>query len=423
MSRLSVFLTHHARLSAALSIALLLMLGGAVNAQTVPVAAPGFRAPPPNDFFLNRQVIPLPYSGITLNIDEATVEAGEPVHMCPGPYPGAEYSVWFEFTVPASGQVFASTQNSNYIDEEDNIISIYDTAFNTIACNDINNYPNDEYGVIEYTPIPAGTYYIFVSAYPTDVVLPGSFLGLIVDFIPDLTYTPTNTLTFTPTDTFTPTFTPTPTATFTRTFTPTFTASRTPTITPTFTATNLRSVELVINGGFEDDIDSNAVPDSWQQRNTTGDKRKCNQDGKPPIAHSGACVYQFKSGVDEQSKLYQDLDLSRILPQAANAGDTLLLDGYIQASGAVSARVKIRVIYIDVSLSKGKVTAQILAPTNGYQAITNILALELAGEPATVRLSLMNRGTSGKVRFDDLSVILANEIDPRSGLQPLPAAP
>ncbi|HEX2622705.1 MAG TPA: hypothetical protein VHL11_21250, partial [Phototrophicaceae bacterium] len=234
------------------------------------------------------------------------------------------------------------------------------------------------------------------------------------------TNTPTATITGTlPTDTptFTPSVTNTPTDTVTGTVvTETFTPTVGVTGTATPTATTSAGIELLINGGFETDANTDKIPDNWIQKNPTGDKQKCNKPGKV-IAYEGNCAYHFKSAPGEQSKLIQFVDLSLITPVEVNAGDTITLNGFTNAKGTVSAKIKVRVTYIDTQLETGKITVKLNAATSDYTALTGELALTLAGDPAAIKVMLQNKGTSGKVRFDAFSLLLDNAVLP---LIPLP---
>lgn len=170
--------------------------------------------------------------------------------------------------------------------------------------------------------------------------------------------------------------------------------------TPTPTETAPGMIELLTNGGFETQSEGQTQPDGWTAKsvNTSG-KRKCNKPGKD-IAFEGECLYQFKSSVGEKSGLQQNPSITDLA-----AGDILTLSGFVRASGTVNAKVKVRVTYVDTTLDKGKITAKITAPAADYEALTGILPLSLVDEPAAVKVQLQNKGTSGKVRFDALSLV------------------
>jgi hypothetical protein len=237
------------------------------------------------------------------------------------------------------------------------------------------------------------------------------------DWGPDLSfvlYAPLLPPTLTPTSTHTPTDTPTATAsetaTSTATDTPvdTATGTLTPTSTETPTATPIPTIEILANGSFEDDTDSNRIPDLWTQKFPTSDKRKCNKPGKV-VAYAGECAYEFKSAPGENSQLRQDIDLTALLPVEVNSGDVLTLNGYANASGVVNSKVSVRVIY--TTLEKIKIKIGLNAATGDYTAFVS-QPLTLIADAQSIRVILKNLGASGKVRFDALSLGLNNQVEP-----------
>jgi hypothetical protein len=358
------------------------------------------KAPPLNDSFANRlQINTYPFSTQINDVDEATNDPNDPPHpaSCTSsniPTVG-EHSLWFQITLPFAGDISISTEQSFYDEDEDTIMTVYDVSLSPLLCND--DYSGDTYAAIVDETLDAGTYYIQVSSI--DPVITGSFLIFEVDFTPDPTATPT-------TD---PNITPTPTATVDVNATPTPTSTPGPTLTPT--ATNLIPfVELLTNRSFEDDNDNNGNVDDWVASGVSGDKRKCNKVDKV-IAYDGICVYQFKGGAGENSKLVQDIDLTIPSPAAINGGDTLLLGGYFNGRGTVNAKVKVRITYTDSLLPRDKITGKASVVTE-FTALSGNLSLILAGEPQLIRVQLVYKGTSGKVLFDLMSLQLNNTVAP-----------
>jgi hypothetical protein len=214
----------------------------------------------------------------------------------------------------------------------------------------------------------------------------------------------------------TPTAQPTenPIETSTPDTSPTVTDAATSTASPTHTPAPL-TLELLTNGGFEIDSDSDKTPDGWTLKNASRDKRKCNKTGKPPAAYAGECAYQFKSLPGENSKLGQNIDPAAFAPIQFGQGDEIVFSGYSYAKGDVAAKAKIRVRYMDTALPRGKITVTLNAPHLQYSAFTGDLSLLLAAEPSSIRIRLMNKGISGKVRFDALSLQFTDQ-----ALIPLP---
>jgi CSLREA domain-containing protein len=211
------------------------------------------------------------------------------------------------------------------------------------------------------------------------------------------------TATFTATDTAQPSSTPTPTATDTIEVTPE------PSPTPA-------GLELVVNGGFENDLDGDLLPDNWEPVKSTNGKIKCNTETKI-IAAEGNCSYHFKGVQGEKSKIRQQIDLAAIAPTTLRSSDKLHLYSYVDATGNVELRIKVFVQYVDENLVADKITVKLLTPTAGYQLVEGDRIVTLQGEVANVTVQVQNRSTSGRVRIDGLSLKL-NDVD--TSLIPLP---
>jgi hypothetical protein len=172
------------------------------------------------------------------------------------------------------------------------------------------------------------------------------------------------------------------------------TASYTPSPTPTETPTSTPfSVELLVNGGFEepDSLDPEQAL-GWTASNLSKDKRKC----KLEKAAEGECYYQFRNGDSEAAKLVQQVPLLSILP----AGVELTLSGQYLASG--DPKLKIKVLLKYQTLPKEKIVLKLKGITYGvYQTL---LSEPLAVTAVVSRLEVVvvNKGTFGKVRLDDL---------------------
>jgi predicted outer membrane repeat protein len=222
----------------------------------------------------------------------------------------------------------------------------------------------------------SGAYEFDPNALPTST--PVVTATLEVTPTPDVTITPTLVETETPEATGTVETTSTPHAT----------------TIPDSTATPSNNpIELLLNGGFEEDNTD------WTTKNATSDKRKCNKPEKI-IARTGDCAFQFKGGAGENSKLEQ-----RPATTAITTGDSITLSGFYRATGAVNAKVKVTMKYTDTTLPNGKINLT-LSVSSDYTAFTGDLAEVIAGEVASIKVTLQNRSTSGKVLFDDLSLQL-----------------
>ena len=174
--------------------------------------------------------------------------------------------------------------------------------------------------------------------------------------------------------------------------TPTYTPTITP--TPVITDTPQPAVELLINGGFE----NNAT--GWTVKNATGDKVKCNKPTKT-FAYSGNCAWRFKGGPGENAKIQQ------IITSGVTSGDVLKLGGYVNAGGAVSGKLKLVVTYADGVTPKGKLTINLTSPTSGYVPLSSLqpaLTVNVAAPVEKIKLMVKNSSTSGKVYIDTLSL-------------------
>jgi hypothetical protein len=192
------------------------------------------------------------------------------------------------------------------------------------------------------------------------------------------------------------------------THTPTYTTSAPVTsvpLTPTATNTPLPdgTVELLVNSGFEIDADANKQPDGWTLKQATGDKLKCNEDGEL-IAFEGTCAFQFKGGDGERSKLQQDVDLAT---HPVTAGDTLTLGGRVWVKGDVDSKVTLKVKY--ATLDNDKIIVDITDAASKqwttFTALQPSLSITVVDSLPEITLQIKNSSASGKIRFDDLSVL------------------
>jgi alpha-tubulin suppressor-like RCC1 family protein len=159
---------------------------------------------------------------------------------------------------------------------------------------------------------------------------------------------------------------------------------------------------LLINAGFE----AGLAP--WVVKSGVGDKVKCNKDGKPPVAKSGTCAFQFKSGAGEKTSLQQTL-----ATQNWAAGETLNLSMFVKATNAAaSGKVKVRVKYSD-GTATGKIDANIVQSADYIQATGSHTLL--SANVSKVKLSIQNRSAVGKVLVDDVALTKAT-----NGLMALP---
>jgi hypothetical protein len=164
---------------------------------------------------------------------------------------------------------------------------------------------------------------------------------------------------------------------------------------------------LLVNSSFE-----NALT-SWTVKAGVGDKVKCNKDGKPHVARTGTCAFQFKSGVGEATKLDQTIASSA---QTWAVGDTLSLSVYVKAmNSAANGKIKGRIKYSD-GTTTGKLDATI-AQNSDYMELVDSYTLESANV-SKIKLSVQNRSVAGKMLVDDVALLYT--VVGEAGLLPLP---
>ena len=237
--------------------------------------------------------------------------------------------------------------------------------------------PGDEYGIV--VGFDGGTVMIGSGACTEPDVCPGT---VYVYTDPELV--PTATFTTQP-----PTLTHTPDAPATL---PPLTATPTPE-----TPTPETAVEVLVNGGFETELNG------WKLKNPTKDKVKCNKPEKL-ISLEGACVFQFKGGAGENSKLQQSVD---VVANAIGVGAKLTLDGAVWTKGNVSSKVMVKVKYASRPTEKlvvdvGSATAK---QWTNFSALQPTLTLAIVDTPTAVKVQIRHSSASGTVRYDALSLM------------------
>jgi hypothetical protein len=191
-----------------------------------------------------------------------------------------------------------------------------------------------------------------------------------------------------------------PTSTPTSTPTPDDTSTPLPP-TPTNTPLPDGTTELLVNGGFEIDADANGVPDGWKLKRESDDKQKCNTAEKA-IAFEGACIFQFKGGDGERSKLQQDINLAA---RSISLGDTLTLNGQVWAKGDVDSKVTLKVKYASLPTDKLNVNISSTGKQwTTFSALQPSLSISVAETPSKIILQLKHESPSGKVRYDAISL-------------------
>ncbi len=100
------------------------------GAGIIRLPAPPTTAPPTNNDISSAVVLgagDLPYTQ-TVDNSTATIESGEPTYICAT----IDNSVWYRVSVPVAVDLAVTTLNTG----EDTVIHVFNTSFNSIACND-----------------------------------------------------------------------------------------------------------------------------------------------------------------------------------------------------------------------------------------------------------------------------------------------
>jgi hypothetical protein len=154
--------------------------------------------------------------------------------------------------------------------------------------------------------------------------------------------------------------------------------------------------QVLANRSFEQQLTQ------WTLKNASADKVKCNKPTKT-VAYEGVCAFQFKGSTGESAKLTQ-------VVSGVQAGHMLTLSGFVKAKGSdITSKVKVIVIYADGITPKSKITVNVGSPTGGvYVPLSNfqpMLTATVTSAPEKVKFIIKNKGTSGKVIYDALSLI------------------
>lgn len=290
--------------------------------------------------------------------------------------------------------------------------------------------------LIDSQPTPTPTPSLTPSQTPTNTATSTS--TFTPTFTETATATETATVTFTPSDTFTPTFTDTltetPTLIFTDTpsYTPTSTDTDVPIFTetatetgvatelPTLTPTTVTDIELLINGDFELDTDSNLVPDDWLADFLTNDRLKC-VPGSLSIA-GDLCDWVFRGGGDgflpENAVLQQKVKLNS-LPVPPTSSDFFLLSAVTKGKpAATEVTLKVVVKYVEPIIPRDVIVIS-LSPSPDFTFTEAPIVLN--GTVRWVKVLLVNNSPAGKFWVDNLSLRwIAGSGASSSGVIPLP---
>lgn len=176
--------------------------------------------------------------------------------------------------------------------------------------------------------------------------------------------------------------------------------------------------ETINNGGFENKAPTGALPAGWTGQNLLNDKRLCNTDSKY-ITENGNCAFRFIGSAKNDASLTRKLNISSLV-----AGDDLVLRFVAAGEGVLQGKGEVRVLVT----YKNKTTAafKIVVPVGNYRDVFQSLPLNIQRPVANVTVTLRYKGASGKVTFDEVSVLRLPAYTPPTAantLIPVPRAP
>lgn len=172
--------------------------------------------------------------------------------------------------------------------------------------------------------------------------------------------------------------------------TPTPTPTTFPEITPTATATETAPDDLIINGGFEIDADSDRIPDGWSSLRPKA--QKCGDAGL-----NSDCAVKIKGKPAVKNKIQQNITTDLPL-----SGTTVKLTAQFKgknviAGGTLQAVVK----YLD-SDSKDVLSIDLPVGTYAYTPLEDTLTI--GGSIKKIKVRLRYNAASGKIIVDNVSL-------------------
>ncbi len=170
--------------------------------------------------------------------------------------------------------------------------------------------------------------------------------------------------------------------------------------------------ELLVNNSFELAGSSNKTASNWSEDQMVKAKRKCNQAGKPALAHSGECAIQFKGVAGVKSSISQSVDSSLI-----SAGDTVGLTAWMSGKKLFAgAKLQATLKYTDGT----KLKLSPLVPQGDFPYTFQVDSNTVNGTPTKVKVKLSVNEGNGKLTIDDVSLLVSSAGRSTEGLLPLP---
>lgn len=188
---------------------------------------------------------------------------------------------------------------------------------------------------------------------------------------------------------------------------------------------NNSNFELLVNGGFEIDADSNKVPDGWTRVGPGQQRCKANDPD------TGDCAYFVKKA---NALLAQKVAKAKLNALSIGAGDKLDLSARVKTKNLVadSAKLVIVVKYFEPDAGaneNGKDRFEFVLPADTAGAYQDLATdvVELAGTPKKIAVQIVGGSTKGNFLVDNVSLELVGlggvTLPVTADLMPVPEAP
>ncbi|HEX2621645.1 MAG TPA: FG-GAP repeat protein, partial [Phototrophicaceae bacterium] len=183
--------------------------------------------------------------------------------------------------------------------------------------------------------------------------------------------------------------------------------------------------ELLLNGSFETDTNTDKIPDDWNSRNTSvlkSDKIKCDKVDSP-VAYDGTCAFMFRGNPDGSSS-----NLSQVVSDLTPLTDgvTVQFSAYIdprsgtpgatfgKAQITLSDATKINLKLAIPGSQKLMLDQAVVNAVEDYVQVTDSTTLALGAVTITkVKVKFSNNQNKGKFLIDAASLVVSVE-DPTS---------
>ncbi|MCU0496676.1 MAG: S8/S53 family peptidase [Anaerolineae bacterium] len=168
-----------------------------------------------------------------------------------------------------------------------------------------------------------------------------------------------------------------------------------PNVNP-FTCSLPRQTDLFVNSSFEIDVDPvDNLADRWGGFNLTGDQRLC---GGGARVMTGTCAFLFRGSPTDDNRIQHRVDLTQ---WSFAQGDRVVVNGYAWSTGLPNFRIRLVANYADGTADVAQVRYNVAGP---YSRLPTLEMVFSQANPIQVRLLIMNRTTTGRVFFDEMSM-------------------